>query len=616
MAHWREKTLDDVVKGFTLYRPFIAVVAAVVLVAAVLPGTKSDPGATSGATTGVTTDAGAAGTDAGAADGTATSIATADTVAGGGTGAGAGGATAGGGSKGTVAGGGTASAGKVVSGSAGVNSEAALSNPSCDRATKRIRVPTQYAPPCLPPFSGANGGSSWQGVTKDTIKIVVYLPQADPASGALLDAAGISDTEDQIKQTTVDFVNYFQAHYETYGRKIVLVWLTASGADADDASAKADAIKVASEIKAFASWGGRVLTNAYQDELAARGVLCICPKAPPIQYYQSHAPYYYSGLMASTQGYTHRAEFIGKKLWNKNAKYAGDPLMQGQKRKIGLVYTETAAGDIKPGVDFFQKELTKYGAHLDDAIPLLLDLTREQEQARTIITRLKQKGITTVALATTYLDPIFLTKEATNQGYTPEWLVVGSALTDTTVWARLYDQAQWSHAFGMSLLAGRVATEKTDPWSLYVWQYGRTPPADDTFAVVYAAPFMFFTGLHLAGPVLNPTTFRDGMFAFPPSGGGLTNALISYGRHSIWAFDDYSANDDGTEVWWDVSAQGPDETGATGTGMYRYVDGGKRYRPGGWQAGDVKAFNTAGTVTVYPDVPAVDKAPSYPPPKR
>jgi hypothetical protein len=613
MAHWREKTLDDVVKGFALYRPFIAVVAAIVLVAAVLPGTTSSQGNLNAGPTG------AVGIDGGGGPGgdgtTDTTLLSTDTVPGGGPVA-AGGATGVGGTGATKAGGATNATTKVPVGPVPVNSEAALNGPNCDKATKRIRVPTQYAPPCVAPFSGANGGTTWQGVTKDTIKIAVYLPQADPASGAILDAAGISDTEQQVKQTTQDYVDYFLAHYETYGRKVVLEWVMASGADADDASAKADAIKVATEIKAFASWGGRVLTNAYQDELAARGVLCLCPKAPPIQYYHSHAPFYYSPLMASTQGYTHRAEFIGKKLWNKPAKWAGDPLMQTKPRKIALVYTETAAGDIKPGVDFFQRELTKYGAHLDDTIPLLLDLTREQEQARTIITRLKEKGITTVALATTYLDPIFLTKEATNQGYTPEWLVVGSALTDTTVWARLYDQAQWSHAFGLSLLAGRVVTEKTDPWSLYVWQYGRTPPADDTFAVEYTAPFMFFTALHLAGPTLNPTTFRDGMFAFPPSGGGITNSLVSYGRHNIWSFDDYSAFDDGTEIWWDVTAQGPDETGASGTGMYRFVDGGKRYRPGGWQTGDAKAFNAAGTVTVYPDVPDVDKAPSYPPPKR
>jgi hypothetical protein len=490
---------------------------------------------------------------------------------------------------------------------------AAASSPNCDTATGRIKIPTIYAPPCVAPFTGSNGGATYQGVTADKIKIVVYIPQEDPASGALLSAAGIDDTLEQVKATFDGYADYFQSHYETYGRKVELVYLQASGADADDASARADAIKVATEIKAFMSWGGRVLTNAYQDELAARGVPCICPKAPPIEYGLEHAPYYYSQLMFSSQAYIHRAEYIGKMVYGKKAQWAGDPLFQQQPRKIGLVYTDTAAGDIKPGVDFFEKELTKYSAKLDDRVSILLDIPRMQEQARTIIARLKDKGITTVALATTFLDPIFLTTEATRQGYLPEWLVIGSALTDTAAWARLYDQNQWSHAFGLSQLPGRLVPDKTDPWALWQWHFnGGTPPADDTFAVMFAPEFMFFTGLHLAGPTLNPTTFRNGMFSFPPTGGGFTTPMMSFGNHGFWPWDDYSPFDDATEVWWDATVRGPDETGSNGQGMYRYVDAGKRYRAGQWPQRAPKAFDNAGTVVIYNDVPPGEKAPTYP----
>ena len=50
--------------------------------------------------------------------------------------------------------------------------------------------------------------------------------------------------------------------------------------------------------------------------------------------------------------------------------------------------------------------------------------------------------------------PTFLTKEATAQGYFPEWVVLGYAYTDTAVFGRQYDQKQWAHAFGVSLLPG------------------------------------------------------------------------------------------------------------------------------------------------------------------
>ncbi len=37
-----------------------------------------------------------------------------------------------------------------------------------------------------------------------------------------------------------------------------------------------------------------------------------------------------------------------------------------------------------------------------------------------------------------------------------------------------------------------------------------------------------------------------------------------------------------TEVWWDPKTTGLDELGRQGTGMWQFVDGGKRYLPGQW----------------------------------
>ena len=68
---------------------------------------------------------------------------------------------------------------------------------------------------------------------------------------------------------------FFEAHYETYGRHVKIVPVKASGAPDDEDAARSDAIKVATEIKAFASWGGPSQTSVYADELSARGVLCV-----------------------------------------------------------------------------------------------------------------------------------------------------------------------------------------------------------------------------------------------------------------------------------------------------------------------------------------------------
>ena len=71
-----------------------------------------------------------------------------------------------------------------------------------------------------------------------------------------------------------------------------------------------------------------------------------------------------------------------------------------------------------------------------------------------MIAKLKSAGVTSVILAGDPVFPTFLTKEATAQGYFPEWVVLGYAFTDTAVFGRQYDQQQWAHAFGVSLLPG------------------------------------------------------------------------------------------------------------------------------------------------------------------
>ncbi len=56
--------------------------------------------------------------------------------------------------------------------------------PNCDTETGRIKLPTVYAPPCVEPFDGDNGGATTPGVTADEILIVRY--ETDPALDPLV----------------------------------------------------------------------------------------------------------------------------------------------------------------------------------------------------------------------------------------------------------------------------------------------------------------------------------------------------------------------------------------------------------------------------------------------
>jgi hypothetical protein len=151
-------------------------------------------------------------------------------------------------------------------------------------------------------------------------------------------------------------------------------------------------------------------------------------------------------------------------------------------------------------------------------------------------------------------------------------------------------------------------------YQLYQWFNGEPPPAIDTVGVIFPQPALFYAAVQAAGPDLTPETFRDGLFAIEPTPSVITNVAISFGNHGIWPTTDYSGIDDVTETWYDPTATGPDEIRKVAAGMWQYTDGGKRYKPGEWPEHDTKAFDPAGAVAIYDEVPADEAAPDYPPP--
>ena len=104
-----------------------------------------------------------------------------------------------------------------------------------------------------------------------------------------------------------------------------------------------------------------------------------------------------------------------------------------------------------------------------------------------------------------------------------------------------------------------------------MWQSGK-PPVASTYQALVQAPLIFFTGVHLAGPDLTPQNFEPRAVQLPGRATAGTDDLhLSWGRHGIWPGTDYTGGDDATVIWWDPKAEGPDEVGANGRGLYRYA---------------------------------------------
>jgi hypothetical protein len=485
----------------------------------------------------------------------------------------------------------------------------------CDTSTGRLAVPSGYAPSCVEPWSGDNGGDTAPGVSADTIRIVLYQAQPDLLEQAFFEETGSDESLEKERETTQQYVDYFSAHYELYGRAVELVTLKASGAPDDDVAAKADAIKAAGELGAFASFGGPGQTSAYAEELAARGVLCVgdCLIAQPQGFLVEHQPHLWPTLASPEQASEHWAAFVGTQLAKGKAQYAGDELA-GERRTFGIVHYDDDAGTFRASVDRFTRRLATYGVRPSTRVAYGLDIATAQEDARLVVTKLQSAGVTSVLLAGDPVFPTFLTREATKQGYFPEWVVLGYAFTDTTVFGRQYDQEQWKHAFGVSLLPARTTDDVDELGGLITWQTGR-PPVAKTFRQLVQAPLVFFTGVHLAGPRLTAQTFGAGLDRFPSADTTVPTRLhLSWGRHSIWRGVDLTGGDDATVIWWDPDASGPDEVGREGEGLYRYADGGARYLPGEWPTRAVGLYDDDTSSGVLTELTAAERPPSYPSP--
>ncbi len=358
--------------------------------------------------------------------------------------------------------------------------------------------------------------------------------------------------------------------------------------------------------------GGPALTAAFGDEISSRGILCIsCNPSQPDDWYAARDPYNFGITASARQMNVHATEFISKQLAGKNAEYAGDEFTSTP-RKYGLVYIESSA-ESAAIADEFVAQLGDAGIEISERLPYALDPATIQATAAQIISKLKASGITTVIFSGDPVAPGDFTREATTQEYFPEWLLANAALVDTTAFSRTYDQEQWKHAFGISQLSARTLPEVSGYYSLYQWFSGEEAPANDSIGVIVPPLALFAATAQAAGPNLSAQTFHDALYQFETQQ-AISAPYLTWGDHGYWPGTDYNGIDDATLIWWDPTATGPDEIRKDGTGMWQYVDGGKRYLPGEWPTTTQALFDPNGAVAIYQTPPEGEAPIDYPSP--
>lgn len=450
-----------------------------------------------------------------------------------------------------------------------------------------------YAAPCVPRYDGPNGGSTYRGVT-DTEILVVWRTFPDTANSRAVDAvlvqAGFADPE-VTENVFRDWISFFNANFEFYGRQIKLVeYESENGNSTDEAQSKGkegaclDADKIAKEFQAFAV--GPAGTSGPFGECAAERGLVSFRSGPyfPESWYRRYHPFLYETLMECERISHQVSEYIVKRLNGRPAKWAKDAIYQTQNRKFGTYVPDN--DEYQHCVRIAQDGLKAAGVDPGPTYNYILDVSRFADEAAKGVIQFKAAGVTTLILACDPISVIFLTQQARTQNWGPEWFIIGVAGQDTDNFGRLYDQDRVDgHLFGMSQLG--AITQLIGPTSEAGESYRSIPRDLRTYDDMpegtnggYYDWLHMANGIQLAGPTLTP----ENIFA-----GYCQRYGTATGPAGLWRFNqnpdgsagcDHTAIDDSREVYWDGSATAPD--GSAGTFLETY--GGRRFANGEWPA--------------------------------
>lgn len=493
-----------------------------------------------------------------------------------------GGGTTGGATAGSAGTGGTAGAG-AGSGGGG----AAAGDTSHCKGPFQHDVIQNNRPPCAPKFAGDNGGATYQGVTADKIKVIVFEAEPNDQVNAILGAKGLAVTTEQRDAFYTAAFNFINKRYELYGRQIdwevVVGDCPTTPPDYDKCNAAAQ--EVVKKKPALVVWVTSLYASVF-DIWANAGIPSIGGSSFSREFYTDRRPYRYEVGMDGTSAADQIAEYYCKKMSGQNASHSGQVIhpqigaRDAVPRKLGIVVPEIPANTATA-----QRVASKVGACGGGEVPIFTyesDIERATEQTQATVEGLISQKVTTVSCMCDPIAPVFLSQGMANNGYFPEFLLPGLGLLDYDLLGQLYDKRTMAHAFGPSNLAQPLALDDGDP--ARVWRAeGNSGHACGNNGCGLHWAFANAAGIAIqaAGPIYNPLNLEAGVLSLPPNGGWEATggnpavALYKYGP------GDYNGVSDAREVYWSESATTP----VDGTkGAYVNVNGGRRYELGKWPA--------------------------------
>ena len=493
-------------------------------------------------------------------------------------------------------------------------------NPSTKRCVgnppRQTEDPT--SPPCVAFFDGDNFGATYQGVTQDEIRILVYMSgnviytssaggQRSP-QGEYFDLLEPPENNEFLAvQGLRGWQRYFNDRFQTYGRFVhFFVYFDDCSTGCSPESRRANAADNYAVVKPFA-----VLTDVphggnetdYVNEMARRGVLNFGTLAGKSQDFFRKFPKLIWGFDPSIE---YQAEafstYVCSKVVGKPAVRAGSSgtgNMQNRPRKLGMLHTtdENHPERIQLA-ELVQQKVEACGGEIASTATFpnccyVTDTATNPDYAATNMAQFSNDGITTILWPGGMEG--YTANAAAAAGYQPEWIVLGDDLLDGNEQNR---RARNGPAFNNR--AFLITPEVYNPPRTQQRCYQAYREADqslneqDLGAYVcgyYRNLFQLFVGIQVAGPRLGPSSVDKGYHAIPP--------VASKDNQSPACFydpGDYTCVKDNQVEMWDDGATAQDSR----TGCWRIIADGARYFPGEYPEGNIDSnLNQLGPCNNY-----------------
>jgi hypothetical protein len=427
------------------------------------------------------------------------------------------------------------------------------------------------SPPCIATWQGNNGGATYQGVTASSITVVIPNYSTTNVWPILAD--------------------YFNSHFEFYGRKLVLVdgsSLSMGEPQTDLAAAEA----VQSQYHAFAAGSGNVSDFYFYADVAREGLLAL-----PIQETFSDAQLetlhnVYQYPMGADHVLANVGAWACARLAGQPATHAGSGVV-GKKRVFGVVFMKDWSDNtVSPSPldqqlascgagPAAERDFTFTGGTANGAI----GGTISPQDATSTLVAMRNAGVTSIVCACESYNLGTLMKAASAQAYYPEWLVSSYIDLDiaSTIKEVINSPDQLDHMFGITALPRRISAA-SDPalQAVFTEDPGYQTNASDYESIIqaYRPLLLLASGIQMAGPHLTAQSFAAGLARtiFPNPATSIVAGAVGFNVPGAQE----SMTKDLAEWWWSSSAT--DSWGEPG-GSLCYVDGGARHSIGNWPRG-------------------------------